>query len=181
MRILIPFADGFEEIEAITCVDVLRRADINVITASLKENVVRGAHRIEIITDLFIGDINTKELDGIILPGGLPGSVNLRNNGEIIKIVKELEQRNKLIAAICAAPLVLEEAGIITNRNITCYPGIEEELKSANYLEDRVVVDGNIITGKGPGAALEFAVKVVEYLLGENRAEMLRMSMITNF
>jgi len=181
VQILIPFADGFEEIEAITCVDVLSRADINVITASLKENVVRGAHRIEIVTDLFIDNINTSELDGIVLPGGMPGSINLQNSNEIIKIVKELYQNNKLIAAICAAPLVLEEAGIITNRNITCYPGIEEELKSANYLEDRVVVDGNIITGKGPGAALEFAVKVVEYLLGENRAEMLKNSMITTF
>ena len=105
----------------------------------------------------------------------MPGSINLRDSRDIIEIVKELYRRNKLIAAICAAPLVLERAGVITNKNITCYPGIEVDLKSASYTGDRVVVDGNIITGKGPGAAHEFAIKIVEYLVGEDKAGKLKI------
>ncbi|NLM97813.1 MAG: DJ-1/PfpI family protein [Halanaerobiaceae bacterium] len=181
MKVLITFADGFEEIEAITCVDVLRRAGIDVITASLKEKTVRGAHNLEIISDSFLADVKIDELDGIVLPGGMPGSINLRDSRDIIEIVKELYRRNKLIAAICAAPLVLERAGVITNKNITCYPGIEVDLKSASYTGDRVVVDGNIITGKGPGAAHEFAIKIVEYLVGEDKAGKLKKSMIADF
>lgn len=181
MKILIPFAEGFEEIEAITCVDVLRRADINVITASLKGNVVEGAHKVEIVTDLSLIDVNTKELNGIVLPGGMPGSINLQNSNEIINIIKELYQDNKLIAAICAAPIVLEKSGVINGRFVTCYPGIEKELKSARYCNDRIVVDENIITGKGPGAALEFAVTIVKHLLGNDKAKMLMKSMITMF
>ncbi len=181
MSIMVPFANGFEEIEAVTIVDVLRRAEINVITVSLEKKMVKGAHNIEFVTECNINDIDINELDGIILPGGMPGASNLRDNKKIINIVKELNENNKLIAAICAAPIVLEEAGIIKNRKITSYPGFESQLKSCKYNTERVVVEDNIITGRGPGTALEFALSILRYLKSYNFAEKIRKNMIASF
>ncbi len=181
MKIMVPFADGFEEVEAITNVDVLRRAEIDVLTVTLDKETVIGAHNLEIITDYTLSNINITELDGIILPGGMPGAANLRNDLRIINIVKELYRNNKLIAAICAAPIVLEEAGIIKNRQITSYPGFESQLKSSVYKTDRIVIDNNIITGRGPGVALEFALAIVSYLKNDQIADQIKKDMIADF
>ncbi len=181
MKIMVPFADGFEEIEAITNVDVLRRAEINVITISLEKKIVKGAHNIEFITEGNINDVDITQLEGIVLPGGMPGAVNLRDNKKIIDIVKELYKNNKLIGAICAAPIVLEKAGIINDKKVTSYPGFENKLKSCKYKSDRVVIDGNIITGRGPGTALEFALSIVRYLKNDKISEQIRKDMIANF
>lgn len=179
MKIMIPFAAGFEEIEAITNIDVLRRAGIDVVTVSLNDNLlVKGAHSITFKADLNLKDIVSEELDGIILPGGMPGAANLRDNSKIIKILKNLNRENKLIAAICAAPIVLEEADVIQGKNVTSYPGFEDDLSSCNYISDRVVCDNNIITGRGPGAALEFALAIVNYLLDDETSDQLKEDMI---
>ena len=181
MKIMVPFADGFEEIEAITNIDVLRRAEINVITISLEKKIVEGAHNIEFITEGNINDVDITQLEGIVLPGGMPGAVNLRDDKKIIDIVKELYKNNKLIGAICAAPIVLEKAGIINDKKVTSYPGFENKLKSCEYKSDRVVIDGNIITGRGPGTALEFALSIVRYLKNDKISEQIRKDMIANF
>lgn len=181
MKILIPLADGLEEIEAITNIDVLRRAGIEVITAGLNDLEVTGAHDIVIKADRLIDEVRAEEFDGIILPGGMPGSTNLRNNDKVIKLVQKLNTDGKLVAAICAAPIALEKAGVIRNRKATSYPGFDREMVSCDYLEERVVVDGNLITGRGPGVALEFAITVVQYLLGEEKAAELKEGMLANF
>ncbi|MFW6287331.1 MAG: DJ-1 family glyoxalase III [bacterium] len=179
MTIMVPLAAGFEEIEAVSNIDVLRRAGLKVITVSLNDELmVNGAHNIMFQADGKITDIGIDELDGIVLPGGMPGAVNLRDNGNVINIVKKLNDKNKLVAAICAAPIVLEKAGVIQSKNVTSYPGFEDELRAANYIPDMVVQDGNIITGRGPGAALEFALTIVKYLLDDEISDKLKKDMI---
>lgn len=180
-KIIIPLAQGLEEIEAITGIDVLRRAGVEVTTVSLDDLKVKGAHSIVIVADKSIDEINVDEFDGILLPGGMPGSANLRNDERIINMIKSLDKKGKLVSAICAAPIVLERAGVLKGRNATSYPGFGEEMPSCNYVDDRVVVDNNIITGKGPGAALKFAFEVVNYLMGEKMVNKLKGEMFTNF
>jgi len=177
-KILIPLAFGFEEIEAITCIDVLRRTELEVITVSIDKMEVLGAHNIVVKSDALIDDINWTDFDAIVLPGGMPGSANLRDNEKVISIVKQLYSENKLVAAICAAPIVLEKAGVIVNKNATSYPGFDKEMTSCNYMENRVVVDGNVITARGPGVAIEFSLTVVEYLLGKGIVEELKVGML---
>ncbi len=177
-KIMIPLANGLEEIEAITNIDVLRRAGIEVITVSLAELEVKGGHGIIITADTKIDSIKAEGLSGIILPGGMPGARHLKNNERLIELIKEINTTQGLIAAICAAPIVLEEAGIIKNKKATSYPGFEKEMPSCNYQEQRVVVEDNIITGRGLGVALEFALEVVSYLLGEEKAEELKTGML---
>ncbi|WP_018248553.1 DJ-1 family glyoxalase III [Orenia marismortui] len=181
MKIIIPLANGCEEIEAITNIDVLRRAGVEVETISLKGLEVKGAHNIIIKADKKIDELNIEEVGGIILPGGMPGAANLRDDKRIINIVQKLDQKNGLIAAICAAPIVLEAAGVIKDRPATSYPGFGQEMESCTYLQDRVVVDDNLITGRGPGVALEFALKIVELLVNKEKAEEIKAEMISNF
>ncbi|OCL26382.1 4-methyl-5(B-hydroxyethyl)-thiazole monophosphate biosynthesis protein [Orenia metallireducens] len=180
-KVLIPLAEGFEEIEAITNIDILRRAGLEVETASLGGLAVTGGHDIIIKADKRIDEVNSEDLVGIVLPGGMPGAANLRDDSRVISLIQELAGKEALIAAICAAPIVLEGAGVINNRVATSYPGFEQELESCNYLQDRVVVDGNIITGRGPGVAVEFALKLVDYLVGSKKVEELKATMLTNF
>lgn len=175
-KILLMLAEGFEEVEALTVVDYLRRKDIICDTCSIAESKnVEGAHRISVESDKVLKDIvDIEGYDGIVLPGGLPGSTNLRDNDRVIELVKDFDKNEKLIAAICAAPIVLEKAGIIDGKNITSYPGTEGELKSGKYKEDLVVRDGHIITARGPAVAVYFALEIVDYLIGERNKEDLK-------
>ncbi|MFW5790118.1 MAG: DJ-1 family glyoxalase III [Bacillota bacterium] len=165
-KIIVPLARGFEEIEAVTVIDILRRADIEVVVAGLTETDVMGAHGLIIQADQRFKNINWRVFDGIVLPGGMPGAENLRQDKNIISLVQEFDARDKLVAAICAAPIVLKGAGILDGKKLTSYPGFADEFVRYDYLEDPVVVDDNIITSRGPGTAMNFALTIIEYLLG---------------
>lgn len=177
-KIAVLVASGFEEIETIGIVDILRRGELHCDLVGL-ENVVTGAHGISIQCDKVIDDKISQEYDMIVLPGGRPGADNLRDNDLIIKAIKDMNDENKWIAAICAAPIALERAGVLEDKNFTAYPGYDEIIKSGNYKEDIVVVDGKIITSRGPATVFEFSYSLLD-LLGVDTSH-LREDMLYNF
>ncbi len=177
MNILVPFAEGFEEIEAVTIVDVLRRAELEVTTAALGKNPVRGAHNIKITADRSLEGCRATDFDCIVLPGGMPGSENLRNSGPLISLLQEVRNQGGYVAALCAAPIVLAKAGLLEDKKATCYPGFEKMLTGARITTDPVTVDGHIITGRGPGCAIPFALKLVELLRGYDISLQLKEAM----
>ena len=162
-KIAVLCKDGFEEIEALTPVDVLRRANVHVDLVGMDDLKVISSHQITIQMDCVFND-QIKEYDGIVIPGGLPGATNLRDDARVIEIVQQFNQEHKLIAAICAGPIVLAKAGILKDKICTCSPGFETQLTGANYQEAIVQKDDHIITGKGPAAALEFGYTILESL-----------------
>lgn len=175
MRVLMPLAEGFEEIEAITVIDILRRADIEVIVAGLKTGLVKGAHKILVQPDADLDEINLAELDGIILPGGYPGYVNLEKDDRVLSMVRQMDREGKYVAAICCAPSVLLKAGILQGRRATVSPSGKAKVAAcARYSEDRVVMDGKLITSQSPGTAMEFALKLVKVLAGEERMKQVK-------
>ncbi|AXX93630.1 DJ-1 family protein [Malaciobacter molluscorum LMG 25693] len=169
-KVIIPISEGFEEIEAISIIDVLRRANIEVTIASLEELQTKGAHNIKIIADKKIEDINADEFDMIVLPGGLPNAFNLAENNKIQNLLKEFKNKNKYIGAICAAPYALHKADVLNN-NFTCYPSFEEKIRLEGYHTDNIVVDDKVITSRGPATAMEFALEIVDILEGKNSYE----------
>ena len=177
-KILIPLASGFEEIEAVTNIDVLRRAGLEVLTAGIGSKEIKGDHDIKVETDIEIEEVDARDLSAVVLPGGMPGAANLRDSAKLLEIIKEVYEQEKLCAAVCAAPIVLDAAGILAGKNATSYPGFDKEMPSCNYREERVVVDGNIITGRGPGVAMEFAMTIVEYLLDAEARGQLEEAML---
>ena len=176
--IYVMLAEGFEEIEALAFVDILRRANIDVQTvAANNSETVTGSHGITVVADIKIENI-CEMGDGIVLPGGLPGTYNLKDNDQVVKMLNDHNKAGKYIAAICAAPSILGKYGFLENKKATCYPSFEEELGGAIYSSDRVVTDGNIITSRGAGTAHDFAFKFVELLKGESEANKIRSSML---
>lgn len=175
-KVLVPFAEGFEEIEALTIVDILRRADIDVVTASLSDNPqVKGAHHVTVLTDVTLEAVNADELEMIVLPGGLPGAFNLRDDARIIQLLQDLNQAGKFTAAICAAPVALAKAGLLSQKQATGYPGALESmnLTDVTLLPEKVVQDGTVITSRGPATAMVFALHLVEVLVSkEKRTEL---------
>ena len=163
-RIAICMASGCEEIEGLTVVDVLRRAgmDIDMIAVS-DEPLVTGSHGISFVTDKMIAEVNWADYDGIVLPGGIPGTPNLGASSEVTDALRLFAQEGKLLAAICAAPSVLGEQGLLQGKKATSYPGFAENMPGAVYVEDDVVWDGNVITSRGLGTAIPFALTIVEY------------------
>ena len=160
-------ADGFEEIEALAPVDFLRRAGIKVETASLKGKTAIGAHNIEVTTDINIDDVLlNKDVEAVILPGGMPGSENLFQDERVHKAIDFAIDNNKLVCAICAAPFILGRKGLLKGKDATCFPGFENELLEANVKNQGVVKDGNIITAQGAGVAWEFGEKIASELVG---------------
>lgn len=182
MKIVVFLADGFEEVEALTVVDYLRRMDIEVDTVSIgEEREVKGAHNIRVIADKTMAELDGLDTySGVVIPGGLPGATNLRDDERVIDTVKTLYEKDKLVAAICAGPVVLERAGIIKGKKITSYPGFEKELEGAKYQASPIVVDGNIITARGPYYAVNFAISIIDYLLGKEKAEELKEDILYN-
>jgi 4-methyl-5(b-hydroxyethyl)-thiazole monophosphate biosynthesis len=180
--IYIHLAEGFEEIEAITIIDVLRRAALNILTVSVTgEQEVNGSHGIPVKADLLFEKVKYEEAQMIILPGGMPGSRNLMEHQGLRKQLLSFNESGKYIGAICAAPMVLGDLGILKGKNAVCYPGFEGNLKGAKVQTQPTVIDGNIITGRGVGAAHEFSLKIVSLLKGPEASLKLRQALlITN-
>ncbi|MDO4790489.1 MAG: DJ-1/PfpI family protein [Porphyromonas sp.] len=171
-RVFVFLAEGFEEIEAISTIDILRRAEIGVTTVSItSEREVVGAHGVPVIADKCIAEVKHTDTDAIILPGGLPGATNLEASEPLREMIAEANKGGLLLAAICAAPVVYGSAGLLKDKVATAYPGFEEKLACKQYSQtESVVVDGNIITGRGPGYSFSFALAIVEYLLDRETA-----------
>ena len=160
-KIFVFLAEGFEEIEAITTIDLLRRAGAEVTTVAVNASAtVKGAHGIPVVADKLIGDILATSADAYVLPGGLPGVTNLAADERLKTLLKSAYQEDKLLAAICAAPMVLGKHGILKGHRATCYPGFEHELEGAEHVNDLVVEDGHIITAKGPRVAVDFSFAI---------------------
>lgn len=173
------FAEGFEEIEAVTVVDVLRRAGLGITMVSVSDGLsVTGAHGIEIKTDKLFGAVNFDDADILILPGGMPGTNNLVAHEALGALLKKHGAEGKWLAAICAAPIVLGKLGLLKNHIAACYPGFEPQLDGATISHDSVVLDGKVITSRGAGTALEFALKMVEIAKGIEKAKNLREGLI---
>lgn len=181
-KVLVPLANGFEEIEAITVIDVLRRAGIEVQTASINEKKeVVGAHNITVLADFYLSEIDIDSLDMIILPGGWGGTVALKNDKNIEKILKEMDKKGKNIGAICAAPLVLHNASVLKH-DYTCYPSIEKQIREDGFSDTKMIIeDGNIITSRGPATAICFALFIVKKLKGEHICNNLKSALLADY
>jgi 4-methyl-5(b-hydroxyethyl)-thiazole monophosphate biosynthesis len=167
-RVLVPLAEGFEEIEAITVVDLLRRAGIEVHTASLAARAVTGSHGITVTADLPLDQVRATDYDMIALPGGMPGADHLKQDPRVISLLQQFAQSGRYTAAICAAPGVLAHAGLLEGRAATSYPGFlrADSAPGIRLREEAVVVDGKVATSRGPGTAMEFGLKLIELLAG---------------
>ncbi|MGB5261111.1 MAG: DJ-1 family glyoxalase III [Gammaproteobacteria bacterium] len=165
-RVLVPLAQGCEELEAITVVDLLRRAGIEVVTAGLDARPVRAARGTVLMPDTTLDDALETDYDMIVLPGGLPGADHLRDDPRIIDLVKRMHATDRYTAAICAAPRVLAKAGLLENRRATSFPGSLDvnDIPGIDYVEDAVVTDGKVVTSRGPGTAMDFALTLIELL-----------------
>jgi 4-methyl-5(b-hydroxyethyl)-thiazole monophosphate biosynthesis len=168
-KALVLMAEGFEEIELTSIVDILRRGGVTVMIAGLKDGLITGSRGMKMQPDVTLDGI--KEMyDMIILPGGSPGYVNLGSDRRVIELVNRYNADGKIVAAICAAPSVLVKAGILTGKKSTIFRGMENELKNAVYVDKPVVEDGNILTSQGPGTAMGFAIALLKRLAGEKKA-----------
>ncbi|MFV0268091.1 MAG: DJ-1 family glyoxalase III [Draconibacterium sp.] len=178
-NIAVHLAEGFEEIEAISIIDVLRRASLKVTVVSVTGDlVVTGAHQIQVTADKLFEDVDYSEIEMLVLPGGMPGSANLKAHGGLREQILNFNDNEKPLGAICAAPMVFGNLGLLNNKKATCYPGFEEELHGAVITGNDVEQTGNIITGKGAGVAIEFALKIVEALKSKELADELKKKMI---
>ncbi len=178
MKVLVPLAEGFEEIEALTIIDVLRRADVQVTTLHIKSELVKGAHGISVKADADIRKITGNDYGAIVLPGGMPGSKNLLESPDVNRLLVDINENDGYLAAICAAPMVLGHAGFLIGKKATCYPGYETQLNGAEYVNLPCVVDGKIITGQGAGSALTFSLKLAEIFSGRDVSAKLRAGMM---
>lgn len=165
-------AEGFEEIEGLTVVDILRRAGIEVETISITgAKEVQGSHRIKVLADALYEDVDFDKLEGVVLPGGIPGTPNLGAHEGVNAAIREFAAAGKLVAAICAAPSVLGQAGLLQGKKAACYPGYEEKLTGAEVIYEEVAEAGNIITSRGMGTTIAFALRITAYLAGEEKAQ----------
>lgn len=170
-KVSVLLADGFEEIEALTVVDLLRRAKVYVDTISITDDyIVRGSHGIPVQVEDLFDEVDFSESDMIVLPGGLPGTTNLKEHAGVRKVVKEFYDQDRYVAAICAAPTVLSDLGILKGKRATCYPSLESEIQGALLTGGTVARDGNIITSQGVGTAIDFALKLIEVLIDDEKA-----------
>ncbi|PKL15082.1 MAG: DJ-1 family protein [Spirochaetae bacterium HGW-Spirochaetae-6] len=170
-RTTLLLADGFEEIETMTIVDVLRRADISVALAGLDLEPKKGSHGVFVLPEISVDDIKSENYQMLILPGGQPGTNHLMADLRVLRLIREFHQSNKYLAAICAAPMVLAKAGVLGEKEATCYPGCEKGLGQAKVLDKKVVQSNNIITSRGPATAFCFALLLVEILRDKATAD----------
>ncbi|MBN2737492.1 MAG: DJ-1/PfpI family protein [Spirochaetales bacterium] len=169
-KAIIFLAQGFEEVEATVPMDLLRRAGIELTVVGITGKEVSGSHAITYIADITIDQLSG-DFDAVIVPGGMPGAANVAVNPKAMSLIQEFHGQNKLVAAICAAPVVvLEKAGVLKQKKAVCFPGMESQFVDAEFLDQKVVVDGNIITSKGVGTAFDFSLALIAYLEGDDKA-----------
>ena len=182
-NVLVPLANGFEEIEAVTIIDVLRRADVNVSVAALDDvMLVKGANGITVQADMQVKDTSADVLDMIVLPGGWDGTHALADDENVQNLLREMDAKGKNIAAICAAPFALNKAGVL-KENYTCYPSVEQEIREEGYKGDSamVVEDSNVMTSRGPATALCFALAIVKKIKGQEQYNALREGLLATY
>lgn len=180
-KALLFLAPGFEEIEALGIVDTLRRAGVVVVITGLQKGSIVGAHGINVMPDSAMDAITIEDFDAVILPGGNPGYVNLGKDQRVLDFATRAFETGKIVAAICAAPSVLAKEGILKGKKATIYPGKEADLTGAEHVNERVVVDGTVVTSQGPGTAIEFGIKLIELLVGKQRAQEVKDDLVVNF
>lgn len=179
MRVGVFLAQGFEEVEALTVVDLLRRSGMQVKSISIHEStMVEGAHGIKVEADNLFEEINDDDFDGIVLPGGMPGTLHLQEHAGVCEIVRKFFTKKKLIAAICAAPTVFGHLGLLQGKKATCYPNMEEGLTGASVCYEPVVVDENVITSRGVGTAIDFSAAIIQYLMDEKTAQSISQQIV---
>ena len=178
-KVCVLLADGFEEIEGLTVVDLLRRAKIYVDTISIMDDyIVHGAHGINVQTEDLFDEVDFDEFDMVVLPGGMPGTLNLKEHEGLRNLIGEFDKKKKCLAAICAAPSILSELGILKGRKACAYPSFEEGLDCAQVVHEAAVTDGHVTTGRGMGAAIPFALKLTELLCGTEKANEIAESIV---
>ena len=181
-KVLVPVADGSEEIETACIVDVLRRAEADVTVASVNSLQITASRGMKLVADQLLSECVQNTYDLIVLPGGMPGAEHLRDSKELVEMLKRQQNDGRLYAAICASPaVVLHHHGLLAQRKATAYPGFAEQFENTEAIDSRVVVDGNCITSRAPGTAMEFALKLVELLYGEQKAREIAQSMLVDW
>lgn len=180
--VLVPLASGFEDLEATTIVDILRRADVDVVIAGLAPGLVLGSRGIRVQPDALLDDVMDHDFDMIALPGGLPGSENLKNDPRIQTLLKRMSAQGKYTAAICAAPMALAKVGLLDGKRATSYPGVVDRmnLPGTTYVPAPVVVDGKVVTSRGPGTAMDFALELVELLVDRDKRQQVEAGLVRN-
>lgn len=179
-KVLVPLADGCEELEAVTIIDLLRRAGIEVVSAGLKPGIVKASRGVQLVPDVTLDVALQDDYDMVVLPGGMPGAQHLREDLRILKLLKKMADAGKYTAAICAAPTVLAEAGILVGKKATSYPGFLDKmaLPDTQYLSDAVVKDGKVLTSRGPGTAMDFALALIEELAGRVKRDQVEAGLV---
>lgn len=173
------FATGFEEVEALMTVDILRRGGVEVKLASITEDMtVCGSHGIQVGMDTTLAQTELNGMDAILLPGGMPGTLNLGKDEAVCRAVKQMYEAGKIVGAICAAPSVLGACGILEGRRATCYPGFEDKLTGAEFVDEMAVVDGNVVTSRGLGTSMEFGFTLLSLLGSQEKSEEIRRSIV---
>lgn len=171
-KVLVPLAQGCEELEAVTIIDILRRAGIDVVAAGLAAGPVRASRGTVLLPDTTLDEVLQQSFDLVVLPGGMPGSEHLKNDARLIALLQRTAAAGKHVAAICAAPMALHAAGLLQGKQATSYPGVLDQLPGTHrYSSDAVVTDGKVVTSRGPGTAMDFALTLVELLVGKQQRQ----------
>ena len=177
-KVLVPLADGCEELEAVTIIDLLRRAGIEVVSAGLNPGVVKASRGVQLVPDLTLDSALQDEYDMVVLPGGMPGAAHLKSDPRILRLLKDMAAAGKYTAAICAAPMVLAEAGVLEGRQATSYPGFLDGLPGVTVSAAAVVRDGKVLTSRGPGTAMDFALALIETLAGADKRQQVEAALV---
>lgn len=177
-KVLVPLADGCEELEAVTIIDLLRRAGIEVVSAGLNPGVVKASRGVQLVPDLTLDSALQDDYDMVVLPGGMPGAAHLKADPRILQLLKDMAAAGKYTAAICAAPMVLAEAGVLEGRQATSYPGFLDALPGVTVSAAAVVQDGKVLTSRGPGTAMDFALALVETLAGADKRQQVEAALV---
>ena len=177
-KVLVPLADGCEEIEAVTIIDLLRRAGINVVVAGLKAGIVTASRGVQLMPDVTLDVALQHEYDMVVLPGGMPGAANLKADVRMIALLKKMAAAGQYTAAICAAPMVLAEAGLLDGKQATSYPGFLDAIQGVTLSAAAVVQDGKVLTSRGPGTAMDFALALIEVLSGAEKRQQVESALL---